>query len=409
MSNYTFASVPKANIQRSSFDRSHNWKGTIDKAGILVPFYWDEVYPADTFNLSASMLCRLATPVVPIMDNLYIDTFFFFVPLRLVWDNFQKFMGEREDPDDSIDYLVPQLFSDNTEVETESFLDYIGCRPGAYYGTHVNNSKCNISALVARSACLIWNEWFRDENLQDSIKINKTDSSGYLASGTMPNGLFHKAGSCLPRGKRHDYFTSALPFSQKGNPVDIPLGTSAPVYMPPEPFGVRLPILSGVANPTKVYDGVLRYYLDDPDSATPAVHNNTAFYGSNVPLTGPKDTGLFADLSKATAATINSLRTAFQVQRLLETDARSGTRYRELLLAHFNTVSPDARLQRPEYLGGSSTPFIVNPVAQTASTDNTTRRAILLRLVLQLLGFMVLLNLLWSMVLLSVSFRFVVI
>ncbi len=375
MSNYNFATVPKAQIQRSSFDRSHNYKCTLD-AGKLIPFYWDEVYPADTFNLSASMLCRLATPVVPIMDNLYVDTFFFFVPLRLVWNNFQKFMGEREDPDDSIDYLVPQAFSANTEVECESFYDYIGLRIGDYYGSHVNNAKCNISALVARAACLIWNEWFRDENLQDSIKINKGDSSGYLASGSMPNGLFHKAGSCLPRGKRHDYFTSALPFVQKGTPVDIPLGTSAPVY-------------AGNDNPAPVTKKSIQFMRTDGSNfpATDTKYNAVFSSGStqqdhaylwgtttSVSQTAMQvyPSNLYTDLTQATAATINSLRTAFQVQRLLETDARSGTRYTELLRAHFNTVSPDARLQRPEYLGGSSTPFMVNPVAQTASTDATT-------------------------------------
>ena len=232
MSNYNFATVPKAEIQRSSFDRSHNWKGTFD-AGLLVPFYWDEIYPADTFNLSVNMLVRLATPVVPIMDNLYIDTFFFFVPDRLVWNNFEKLMGAREDPDDSNDFLTPLTFTENTEVEVNSVMDYLGFPLGNIYGVGGStNNKLNCHSLVLRCYELIWNEWFRSEFLQDSIKINKSDSAGYTTDVTsLPNGLFHKSGSCLPRGKRHDYFTSSNPWPAAfGQSVDIPLGTSAPVF-----------------------------------------------------------------------------------------------------------------------------------------------------------------------------------
>lgn len=353
MSNYNFATVPKAEIQRSSFDRSHTWKGTFN-AGKLIPFYFDEVLPGDTFNLSASLLCRLATPIVPFMDNLYIDTFFFFVPNRLVWNNFQRFMGEREDPDDSIDFLVP-TYSLNL-VEVNSVLDYFGIPIGNFGG------NAGISSLPLRAYALIWNEWFRDENLQDSIKINKTDSDDYISS-SMPNNfkLFNLSDSCLPRGKRHDYFTSALPWPQKGDSVDIPLGTKAPVV------GISNLKFSTAVNPTprdlvvagssKAFDGFSYVGLQNSDST-----NRTLFYNS----------GLEVDLSNATAATINTLRQAFQVQRLLERDARGGTRYTELLRSHFNVVSPDARLQRPEYLGGSSTPFVVNPVAQTGATDSVT-------------------------------------
>lgn len=365
MSNYNFATVPRAEIQRSSFNRSHTWKGTMDSS-VLVPIFFDEALPGDTFNLNVSLLCRLATPIVPIMDNLYIDTFFFFVPNRLVWNNFQKFMGEREDPDDSIDYLVPQTFSSNTEVEVNSVMDYFGIPIGAFYGVGGStNDKKNIMSLPFRAYCLIWNEWFRDENLQDSIKINKTDSSGYTTDTTsLPNGLFSKSGSCLPRGKRHDYFTSALPWPQKGDSVDIPLGSSAPVYCPDDPLDVSYPV---------VFDNSGTYSSGKGNlvSRDSSIYSTAYIY--NPSATSERfDTGLYTDLTQASAATINTLRQAFQVQRLLERDARGGTRYTEILRSHFNVVSPDARLQRPEYLGGSSTPFIVNPVAQTASTDNTT-------------------------------------
>lgn len=365
MSNYNFATVPKAGIQRSSFDRSHTWKGTFD-SGTLVPFFVDEALPGDTFNLNVSMLCRLATPIVPFMDNVYLDTFFFFVPDRLVWNNFQKFMGEREDPDDSIDYLVPNTFSDSSvEVEVNSVMDYLGWPIGSFYGS--GSGKANPNVLPLRAVALCWNEWFRDENLQDSIKINKSDNSGYCSDATsLPNGAFNKSGSCLPRGKRHDYFTSALPWPQKGDSVDIPLGTTAPIIGPsPITFkaGLNDPLNLGahgviVGPGTNVNANVARWQQDNTTITTQLglVYNS----------------GLEVDLTNATAATINTLRQAFQVQRLLERDARGGTRYTEILRSHFNVVSPDARLQRPEYLGGSSTPFIVNPVAQTASTDSTT-------------------------------------
>ena len=376
MSNYNFATVPRAEIQRSSFNRSHTWKGTFD-SGKLIPIFFDEALPGDTFNLNVSLLCRLATPIVPVMDNLYIDTFFFFVPNRLVWNNFQKFMGEREDPDDSIDYLVPQTFSSDTEVEVNSVMDYFGIPIGAFYGAGVVDDKKNIMSLPFRAYCLIWNEWFRDENLQDSIKINKSDSSGYTSDiSSLPNGLFNKSNSCLPRGKRHDYFTSALPWPQKGDSVDIPLGTTAPVVtLPPNvaPGVSWNTIPSSYVSPSDVsnarFAGVLKHSSTEVSTISDAYLvasrlHESAISGSLYPL--------FADLSRATAATINTLRQAFQVQRLLERDARGGTRYTEILRSHFNVVSPDARLQRPEYLGGSSTPFVVNPVAQTGATDSTT-------------------------------------
>lgn len=329
------------------------------------------------------MLCRLATPIVPFMDNVYLDTFFFYVPNRLVWTNFVKMMGEQEDPDDSIDYLTPQLFSANTEVEAESVLDYLGYPIGDFYGVGgTTNNKLNALALPARMLCLIWNDWFRDENLQDSIKINKGDSSGYTTdTSSLPNGLFNKAGSCLPRGKRHDYFTSALPFVSKFGTVDIPLGTKAPVV------GVS-PLYFQDENGTYVNGQSLNLHsttLVNPNGTNPSLAKNSGawyvpavFSNNAITTTGEGflplryKSGLEVDLSNATAATINTLRQAFQVQRLLERDARGGTRYNELIFSHFNTTVPDARVQRPEYLGGSSTPFIVNPVAQTNSTDATT-------------------------------------
>lgn len=376
MSNYNFATVPKAEIQRSSFDRSHSWKGTFN-AGKLIPFYFDEVLPGDTFNLSASLLCRLATPIVPFMDNLYIDTFFFFVPNRLIWNNFQKFMGEREDPDDSIDFLVPHISLSNVQVN--SVFDYFGIPIGSF------NDVPTVSVLPFRAYALIWDEWFRDENLQDSIKIDKSDVGAYSASD-LPNGFipFNLSDSCLPRGKRHDYFTSALPWPQKGDSVDIPLGSYAPVFAGSDNHNLNISSSSGIYPLRFGWRNVAGNVWSTAGTSTSESLASGNENGSQV-LFGYASTSespsshhvftpsnLYADLSSATAATINTLRQAFQVQRLLERDARGGTRYTELLRSHFNVVSPDARLQRPEYLGGSSTPFIVNPVAQTGASDSVT-------------------------------------
>ena len=387
MSNHIFSQVPRADIQRSSFDRSHSWKGTLNEA-VLVPILVDEVLPGDTFNVNVSMLCRLATPIVPFMDSVYLDTFFFFVPNRLVWTNFVKMMGEQEDPDDSIDYLVPQIFTANTEVEAESVLDYMGFPIGNIYGSHVNNDKLNAMSLPLRGYELIWNEFMRDENLQDSIKIQKGDTAGYTTDTTsLPNGLFHKAGSCLPHGKRHDYFTSCLPWPVKyGVQVDIPLGTSAPVYAGQaanaltaaqlDALGAdRVVMARRAATDNKWYDlpiagkGYNTIGIDNGSKYISAPASTSSTLGYNQYLT---PANLIADLSSATAATINSLRQAFQIQRLLEADARGGTRYQELILSHFSVRGGDARLQRPEYLGGTSTPFIVSPVPQTNSTDDVT-------------------------------------
>ena len=364
MSKHLFSTVPRADIQRSSFDRSHGWKGTFD-AGKLIPFFVDEVLPGDTFNLNVSMLIRLATPIVPIMDNLYIDTFFFFVPNRLVWSNWQKMMGEQEDPDDSIDYLVPQYMTTSTYiVEANSVCDYMGLPLGALYGANKNA----VNVLPFRAYCLIWNEFMRDENLQDSIKFNKNDSGLISNQADLPNGAFNKAGSCLPRGKRHDYFTSCLPWPQKGDSVDIPLGTSAPVAYTSTTGNYDVPTVKNFGTSTQ------NYFFPVESGESPNIQKDIMLN----PVTGhtlPEEwnyTPLVADLTQATAATINTLRQAFQVQRLLERDALGGTRYTEILRSHFGVVSPDARLQRPEYLGGSSTPFVISPVPQTSATDDSS-------------------------------------
>jgi len=330
-----FSKVPQAEIPRSSFDRSHGFKTTFD-AGDLVPIFVDEVIPGDTFNLNMTGFGRLATPLHPIMDNMYLETFFFFVPNRLVWDNWEKFNGQQDNPGDTTDYLIPVVESLGT-IGEGGLADYFGLPVGPTY------TELQASALPFRAYNLIYNEWFRDQNLIDSINVFKDDGPD------SPSGNY----SVRKRGKRHDYFTSCLPWPQKGDSVSLPLGTTAPVVTEGSSANQDVGILNGLGNANKLVSSTARVTTSS-DSAL-----DSDYY-------------LQADLTNATAATINDLREAFQVQKMLERDARSGTRYTEIIQAHFGVTSPDARLQRPEYLGGGSTRVSVSPVPQTSSTDATT-------------------------------------
>ncbi len=334
---HVFSQIPKANIPRSQFNRSHTHKTTFN-AGVLIPILVDEILPGDTWNLNLTMFARLATPIFPIMDNMTLDVFFFFVPYRLVWDNWQKFCGEQDDPADSIAFTIPQMTAVTGSPERRN-PDYMGIPP--------NRTQTSVSVLPFRSLNLIWNEWFRDQNLQDSVNVAKGD-------GPDTDGTYKELYS---RGKRHDYFTSCLPWPQKQTTgVELPLGTSAPVTA----IGDKEPtfdVNDVTAGKMIVTGGVDPIRLD----AIPTVTDRLAW----------NDPKLEADLSTATAATINSLRQAFQIQKLLERDARGGTRYTELVKSHFGVVSADSRLQRSEYLGGGTAPVVISAVARTEGTVNT--------------------------------------
>lgn len=341
---HNFSQVPKAEIPRSQFNRSHGFKTTLD-AGYLVPVYVDEALPGDTFNLHMTSFGRLATPIVPVMDNLFLDSFFFAVPMRLVWDNWQKFNGEQIDPDDSTDFLIPQMKAPaSTGYAVGSLSDY--------FGIPIQVADLKHSSLWHRAYNLIWNEWFRDQNLQDSVVVDKGDAES-------PNYDDPADYVLLKRGKRHDYFTSCLPWPQKGPAVELPIGDEAPV------------IAKGLTFDTSSNDNNVLQVYNDSGVLKRLIAGSTYVLGDNNP-TATSTNHLVADLGEATAATINQLRQAFQLQRLYERDARGGTRYTEIIRSHFGVTSPDARLQRPEYLGGNSVPITMHPIAQTSSTDATS-------------------------------------
>jgi hypothetical protein len=327
---HSFSEVPRANIPRSSFNRSHGLKTTFD-ADYLIPVFVDDVVPGDTFNLNMNFFARLATPLHPIMDNMYLESFFFFCPYRILWPNWEKMHGAQDDPSDSIDYTVPTITTPLNSANIGQIWDYMGLPCG------VTSGSITFSALPFRAYNLIYNEWFRDQNLQDSVVVDTDDGPDSTGNYTL-----------LKRGKRHDYFTSCLPWPQKGDAVDLPLGTVAPIYTDASGSGVDVKI-----DAPNQAGGKARL---DHTATTFTEYINDTGTGNN----------LFADLSSATAATINDLRLAFQTQRLLERDARSGTRYNELILSHFGVTVPDFRVQRPEFLGGGSSPINISAVAQTS-------------------------------------------
>ncbi|HHA19574.1 MAG TPA: phage capsid protein, partial [Methylophaga sp.] len=332
---HRFSEVPTVEIPRSRFDRSHGFKTTFD-AGNLVPIFVDmDIMPGDTVRCDLNGFARLSTPVFPIMDNMVMDTFFFFVPHRLIWDNWAKFMGEQIDPGDSISYTLPQV-TDINNAANESLVDYFGLPTKVAANMPVNS-------MAFRAYNLIWNQWFRDQNLQDSVVVDKDDGPDSISDYVV-----------LKRGKRHDYFTSCLPWLQKGDSVSLPLGTVAPV----DSTGAAI-LFNTTADTGLVMKANTPANTNVTFNPQPTAYHSVKFGAT---------TGLETDLSGATASTVNELREAFQVQKLLEKDARAGTRYVEIIESHFGVTSADQRLQRPEYLGGGTSTVNVTPIARTDSS-----------------------------------------
>ena len=396
--NNRFSQIPNSPIQRSVFDRSHDYKTTMD-SGYLIPFFVDEVLPGDTFKLRVNAFVRMNTLIAPFMDNVFMDTFFFFVPTRLVWDNWQRFCGEQKNPGDPTDFLIPSLSGTNT-FTNGSIFDYMGLPTGVA----LDPANTPINALPFRAYNLIYNEWFRDENLIDSIPVLTTDGPDPVSNYTLRK-----------RAKRHDYFTSALPWPQKGPSVEIGLSGNAPVngFDGSTSFDFVSPSFNGTvvnggfqlgANNSNYLNGLKINWgsgatqgglegsqvlqkqhgsgytniigqvgTSDTDFnfAGSLQGYNFKFSGGKLTALGSTD-GIYADLSGVNAVSINDLRQAFQIQKFYEKWARGGSRYTETLRVMFNVISPDARLQRPEYLGGTHSRVNVVPTAQTSSTDSVS-------------------------------------
>lgn len=356
--------APDIDIQRSRFHIPHTHKTTLN-AGTLVPIFVQEVLPGDGYNMNMATLCRMTTPLFPVMDDCFLDTFFFYVPNRLVWDHWKEFMGENNVSawTSDIVYEIPTLDTSNSVKGVKYAFggvgDHMGIPPGFEF--------LEASALPLRAYRLIWNEWFRDQNLQDPLLVNTGDIE---TDRTLDN--------LLKVCKVHDYFTSALPAPQKAPDVLIPMGSDDQA-LPVHTFDTNFYSVSSNNLPA------LR--LGNPQSAsltTPGILMNVRSSGSNqMQLAGVGSTGLTGgtnvvpinlgvDMRGLYGGTINQLRTAFQIQRLYERDARCGTRYVESLKAHFGVTAPDASLQRPQYLGGQRINININQVVQTSSTDNTS-------------------------------------
>lgn len=392
---HRFSDAPAMYMKRTKFDRSHVYKTTFD-SGKLIPVLVDEVLPGDTARISVNYFARLATPIKPIMDNIYLDWFFFFVPNRLVWEHWQNFCFEQEDPDDSTDYVIPTVTAcENSENA------YMGSL-WDYFGLPVNTSGClpGVSALPFRCVYLIYNEWFRDENLQKSVKIQKGDANEVLDASRLseqPSWIFEsgtkysRGFACPPRGKRHDYFTSALPWTQKGPGVSIGLAGTASIVDPTPGTGYLLHSTENQLAAVSAYGGDAsssggRRIAQGNGSISFNRNGNTDFstiggfagnYSGSITMSAQAASNYlgndsYVDLDTSSIFTINSLRTAFQMQKFYERLARGGSRYTEVLRSFFGVVSPDARLQRPEFLGSFTKMVNVNPIAQTSATDNTS-------------------------------------
>lgn len=346
-SEYNFAQNPQVGVSRSRFQRNSDNKTTFN-TGDLIPIYLDEVLPGDTHEIDMACVMRMATPIFPVMDNAFCDFYFFFVPNRLLWEHWKEFMGENKETawTPKTEYSIPQVTAPEKGWEEGTLADYLGL-PTKVKGI-------SVSALPGRAYGLIYNEWFRNQNVTQPTLVEVTDATTIGKNdGSKTNDSAITLAKPLKAAKVFDYYTGALPEPQKGEPITLPLAGAAPI---------------------KAYsEKELKTEKDSFTWWTSGAQNVVATVtGEGTEINGLTPAYIGADLSTVTAATINQLRQAFQIQKLLEKDARGGTRYREVLREHFGVISPDSRMQIPEYLGGYRLPINVSQVIQTSSTDNTS-------------------------------------
>lgn len=359
-SEYNFAQNPQVGVSRSRFQRNSDNKTTFN-TGDLIPIYLDEVLPGDTHQIDVACVMRMATPIFPVMDNAYCDFYFFFVPNRLLWEHWKEFMGENKETawTPKTEYSVPQVTAPAGGWEEGTLADYLGL-PTKVEGI-------SVSALPGRAYGLIYNEWFRNQNVTQPTLVEVTDATTTGKNdGSANNDSAITLAKPLKAAKVFDYYTGALPEPQKGEPITLPLGGTAPVknYATEE--------LKTVRNLDEIWSyGAIEDKNPEPEPGYRIgwqKEGKPVMFGFNTEHNG----FLGVDLSSVTSATINQLRQAFQIQKLLEKDARGGTRYREVLREHFGVISPDSRMQIPEYLGGYRLPINVSQVIQTSSSDETS-------------------------------------
>ncbi|AXH72205.1 MAG: major capsid protein [Microviridae sp.] len=377
-----FSLSPHVDISRSRFDRSASLKTSFN-VGDVVPFFLDEVLPGDTFSVDTSKVVRMQTLLTPMMDNVYLDTYYFFIPNRLVWDHWKEFCGENTESAwiPETEYTMPQITAPaNGGWSVGTLADYFGVPTGV--------SGLSISALPFRAYALVINEWFRDQNLQDPLVVPTDDSTvAGVNTATFVTDVA-KGGKPFIAAKYHDYFTSALPSPQKGPDVTIPVAEAGNYNVVGN--GKSLALTTGGSKLGGLqygYEGAgssqstLLYATYGSFGQAPGSASSTGGLGSNVVLGVPTQAQLGSDLSNsgliavasgnAAAATINQLRLAFQIQKFYEQQARGGSRYTEVVRSFFGVTSPDARLQRPEYLGGNRVPINVNQIIQQSGTESS--------------------------------------
>lgn len=389
-----FGAVDAIDFARSTWKRSFTHKTTLN-AGVLVPFLLDlDIIPGMTIKNTTSIVLRLQTPIYPTMDNMYADTYYFKCSKFWYWEHWRAMMGENQFGSwaQTVEYVEPKIKTSTTRKAEKNDLM-------TYFGVRMNTANLKYSKIAVNAYIDIWNQWFRDQNLQAPIEFDKTDAD-LTCDGTINTGC-----GLLPVSKFHDYFTSALPAPQKGNPITMPLGTKAVVKGSEETFGIKV---AGTGQALGLTNGGNEFYnyaglaLSNNNNFTLKIDNNA---GGNLPKNDPVNPagtwtandslgvikngnlsgliaptrgidlaaagGLYADLTTATAATINAMRLAFQTQKILERDSRFGTRYRELLYAHFGVTASDEALMTPEYIGGKRQPVNIETVLQNSESATT--------------------------------------